>query len=462
MQTVVRGPILNPKSDGSVEFISDCVLIADSTGKSIEYVGPFDSEQHAHLNLRRADGLVIPPMLDCHIHIPQHPIRGRFLEGVGYDTPHGRLLAGLNRNVFPAEACCDDAAHTERVVWTFLRDTLAQGVVGGAAYMTVSALATQVALEILPAAWSVGFVLMNQNCPEYLRTDETTLAAHVDELAEQFGQRLIVTDRFAVSVSSPLRRRGVELAQRWNLRMQTHLNEQAGEKQFVERELYPHAGSYTSVYAQDGLLSRSPIMAHCVHMRGDEWDQLATAGAFVAHCPTSNALLGSGVMPLLPLRDRNLSYAICTDVGASPTTSLLAEMAQFLRVHEAVEAAATPSEAFYRVTLGAERVIGLAARPAAFAPGEPFSFLEVDVIGTIAENTFADSVIRDNLLGFVPARDEVRTAYEALRVGGLSDPAAQHTIDRDIAQTATRLEGRVSRVTLQGNAVYDRQDPERD
>src|SRR5205814_2287889 len=156
----------------------------------------------------------------------------RFMEGVGANPENGRLIAALNRNVFPAEARCADASVTEQIVREFLSDTLAKGVVGGAAYMTVHPRAVRIALEILPKTWSVGLVLMNMNCPEYLRTDEENLETAVRELASEFGRRLIVTDRFAVAVNTPLRRRGASLAGELGLRMQTHLNEQMPEKHF--------------------------------------------------------------------------------------------------------------------------------------------------------------------------------------------------------------------------------------
>jgi len=450
--------MLNPRADRSVEFIADGVIVSDTTGTRIEYVGPYDAEARSTLNPRQVDGLILPPLTDCHIHIPQHPIRGRFTEGVGDDTPNGRLLAGLERNVFPAEAHCDDAAVAERVVWRFLQDTLAQGVVGGAAYMTVSPIATRVALEILPPSWSVGLVLMNQNCPEYLRTDEFTLEHDVESLAGDFGKRLIVTDRFAVAVSTSLRRKAVDLARRFGLRTQTHLNEQLGEKAFVERMLYPHAGTYTNVYTADGLLDQAAILAHCVRMGDAEFDQVKSAGAFIAHCPTSNALLGSGVAPLDKIVERNIPYAICTDVGASPTTSLLAEIATFLRVHEGRSTVATPSEALFRVTLGADVVMQRPPRSASLAVGDPFSFIEVDTFGTVLPNASADSVIAATLLGYAPADASLRQAYDKLALAGLQLEPGLEAIEDDNAAVVSRLEGRVQRVTLSGQVVFDRND----
>ena len=265
----IRGPLLNPRNDGSVEFFPDAALIGDERGKIIA-VGHWNDVVAKYPNAqdraRIADGWILPPMLDAHIHIPQHPIRGRFLEGITGSPPGGPLLAGLERNVFPAEGRCADPAIARSVIEDFREDTLAHGVIGGAAYMTVHTPATRDALELLAPEWSVGLVLMEQFCPTYLRTDDANLDRDVASLASDFGRRLIVTDRFAGAVDSPLRRRGVELSRRFDLRMQTHLNEQRAEKAWIEG-LYPEAVSYTDVYARDGLLQRAPILAHCIQMR---------------------------------------------------------------------------------------------------------------------------------------------------------------------------------------------------
>ena len=161
-----------------------------------------------------------------------------------------------------------------------------------------------------------------------------------------------MTDRFAVAVATPLRVRGCALAGRFGLRTQTHLNEQLGEKELVETKLYPQRRSYTDVYRGDGLLDHECILAHCIHMRPEEWQIVADAGSAIAHCPTSNVMLGSGVMSLDTVVERQIPYAIATDVGASPTVSMLAEMGRFLQVHAGGSIHATPSEALWRATLG--------------------------------------------------------------------------------------------------------------
>jgi len=88
-------------------------------------------------------------------------------------------------------------------------------------------------------------------------------------------------------------------------------------------------------------------------------------------------LLGSGVMPLDEVIDREIPYALATDVGASPTVSMLAEMKQFLTVHENKSTHATPAEALYRATTAAAKLAGLSDQCGELAVGRPMSFIEV-------------------------------------------------------------------------------------
>jgi guanine deaminase len=380
LEQIVRGPVLYLRDNGEAVFHGDGVLAFDGSG-IIQFCGAWE-ELRRKISAdvprpRESDGVILPPLLDIHTHISQHPIRGRFAEGITDDMPGGRLLNSLKRNVFPAEVRCNDPEYAERLVREFLADTLSHGVVGGAAYMTVSAAAAEIALQILPPQWSVGMVLMNQNCPEDLRTDEANLDVDTQRLATRFGRRAIVTDRFAVSVSSPLRRRASKLAEKFSLRTQTHLNEQSAEKKFVEEDLYPDIGSYTDVYLRDGLFDHHCIVAHCIHMRPLEWEIVSSSGCAVAHCPTSNLLLGSGLMALEKVRERRIPYAIATDVGASGTVSMLAEIARFLKVHKN-SAHATPAEALFRATLAPANILELDRTLGRLEMGRPASFIEVE------------------------------------------------------------------------------------
>ena len=439
---IVRGPLLVPRDGGHVDFFVDGALACDEHGMLV-FAGAYAQFARTSVKsstdpltlalspgyggegtrLRTSRGVMLPPLVDAHIHIPQHPIRGHFIDGIPDDAPGGKLLSGLNKNVFPAEAKCHDPATAKRVVDAFARDTLSHGVVGGCAYMMVSARATDIALSTLPEMWNVGMVLMNQNSPDDLVTNEPSLEHDIEATARRYGSRVVVTDRFAVAVDSRLRSRASKLAAKLGLRTQTHLNEQIAEKKLVELDLYPDAGSYTNVYLRDGLLDHRCILAHCVHMRSDEWSIVRDTNSAVAHCPTSNLLLGSGRMNLDEVIARQILYAIATDVGASPTVSMLAEMGRFLAIHAGHSTHATPSEALYRATLAPARILGIDDRVGDLSVGKPMSFIEVDP----GSGRFTAPVpsVEDAIRSLIPA--------------DLDNPAPS-----------------VHRVTLAGKCVYDR------
>src|SRR4051794_17831579 len=121
-QTIL-GPILIPRPDGRVDFLPDGAIACDDSG-IITSIGPAEAGPPPALS-RRSRGLILPPFLDAHIHIPQHPIRGHFMDGVNANPTEGRLLAGLNRNVFPTEAKCEDASYTAAILEDFANATLA-------------------------------------------------------------------------------------------------------------------------------------------------------------------------------------------------------------------------------------------------------------------------------------------------------------------------------------------------
>jgi len=283
------------------------------------------------------------------------------------------------------------------------------------------------------------------------------------DLRARFGDRVIVTDRFAVAVDSPLRRRAVRVAEELGLRMQTHLNEQVREKRFVEETLYPDANSYTDVYERDGLLARDAILAHCVHMRDDEWELLARRRAAVAHCPTSNTLLGSGVLDLTRLTEHGIDYAICTDVGASPTTSLLVEMAQFLKVHRGHGHRATPSEALRRITIEPAKMLHVDHLVGRLEVGRPMSFVEVSGNSPAPRQGSVDDVILAALLDTswreidaTLQQPRCAAALSHLRASGLDVGAELKCLEDDVEATKRRLERKVMRVTLAGKTVWRR------
>ena len=117
--------------------------------------------------------------------------------------------------MFPAEGRCADPAIARAAIEDFREDTLAHGVIGGAAYMTVhtsgdAGRARAARPGVVTLVWSSWSGSARRIC----EPTRANLDDDVASLANDFGKRLIVTDRFAGAVDSPLRRRGVELSRR--------------------------------------------------------------------------------------------------------------------------------------------------------------------------------------------------------------------------------------------------------
>lgn len=385
----LRGAVLQPVAPDDAVFpdrpflyLPDAAVVTDARG-ILRYLGPVSGCPVPVGELEPA-GLLVPPLLDCHTHIPQFFIRGRFLEGLEALPPGKGLLQGLHRNVYPAEARCGDVESAAEVTEAFLQDTLAHGTLGGVAYMTSHPVATRVALQRLPDTWRVGLVLMNQNCPTALAITPAEARLAMEGLYRDFGARLVVTDRFAVAVTSSLRQMAARFAREHGLDTQTHLAEQPDELDTV-RQLYPQHATYTHVYEADGLLEAGCIVAHCVHLSEGEWHLLAQRRARVAHCPVSNTRLGSGRMDLASLHAAGVSWALCTDVGASPSTSLLHELRHFCRVHADGPAAplARPSVGLWHASVGARHAgridIG------GLRVDHPFAAVEFAAVGEAAD-----------------------------------------------------------------------------
>ncbi len=134
-----------------------------------------------------------------------------------------------------------------------------------------------------------------------------------------------VTPRFALSTSEAM----LEVCQTLlreheGLLFQTHLNENLEEIAEVAR-LFPWAADYLAVYERFGLSRPGAVMAHNVHPTDSELDRLAASGVTVAHCPSSNAALGSGLFPLRRHINAGVRCALGTDVGGGTGFGMLKE-----------------------------------------------------------------------------------------------------------------------------------------
>jgi guanine deaminase len=181
-----------------------------------------------------------------------------------------------------------------------------------------------------------------------------------------------VTPRFAFSASEAmLEVCETLLREHEELRFQTHLNENRSEIAGVAK-LFPWAADYLAVYERFHLVGRGSVLAHNVHPTAAELDRLAAAEAAVAHCPSSNAALGSGFFPLRRHIQAGVKCSLGTDVGGGTGFGMLKEGLQaYLMQRLAPDG--FPLDAthlLYLATRGGAEALDLGDKIGDFTPGK--------------------------------------------------------------------------------------------
>ncbi|MFV2063362.1 MAG: amidohydrolase family protein [Chloroflexota bacterium] len=323
----LRARLLTPLADGSTRWEPDGVLDVDPAGR-VAFAGPAAEWPALDSALDARPLVVMPGLIDTHVHIPQIPAAGL---GAGMD-----LLAWLERYVFPLEHEFD-VTTAEYLAPQVYRAMAAAGTTTFAGYGAIWAHSLDAcfrAAEEHGIRAILGKVMMDRITydDETPSVDvlEKTLSESV-ELCERWhgaaeGRlRYAFTPRFAVSCSADLLRESAALADHYDVTWQTHLSEDAREIATVA-EYFPDAIDYLDVYDRAGGLGRNALFAHSIHLSDREIERVVDAGAGVAHCPVSNMFISSGVMPLARNRAAGVRVGLGSDVAGAPELSIITQM----------------------------------------------------------------------------------------------------------------------------------------
>ncbi|WP_422013029.1 guanine deaminase [Roseateles sp.] len=264
-----------------------------------------------------AGHLVLPGFIDTHVHCPQ-------LEVIAsYGT---ELLDWLKRYTFPAECAFADPERSRVGAEVFLDALLASGTTSAVVFPTVHKTSAEALFDGAARRGMrlvTGKVLMDRHAPDGLRDDVVQAERDCIDLIDRFHGRdrlaYAVTVRFApTSTPEQLAMAGALCRADASLYMQTHVAENRAEVAWVA-ELYPDARSYLDVYERVGLVHERAVLAHGIWL--DEADKrlLASRGAQVAHCPSSNLFLGSG---LFDWPGASFNVSLASDVGGGTSLSL--------------------------------------------------------------------------------------------------------------------------------------------
>jgi guanine deaminase len=314
--------------------------------------------------------LVLPGFIDTHVHMPQLDVIA------SYGT---ELLDWLDTYTFPAEMRYADPAHAEAGALLFVDALLAHGTTSAMAFATVHPVAVD---ALFAAARSRGMrmltgrVLQDRHSPPGLCDPPDDVARVerecIDGIDRWHGRGRLgyaVTVRFApTSTPAQLAMAGGLCRADPSLWMQTHVAENRAEVAWAA-ELFPEARSYLDVYRRVGLLHPRSVLAHGIWIDDADRAALAESGAQIAHSPSSNLFLGSGLFGWRAAREAGVAVSLASDVGGGTHLSMLRTMAAAYQVQALAGQRLTAWCALHAATRGAAEALRLGDEIGSFDAG---------------------------------------------------------------------------------------------
>lgn len=427
----IRGSVLTYTGDALLEgldrtmrYESDAI-VAMANGKITHFGAAHKvrSQLPAGTKIREygKDVVILAGFIDCHVHYPQTQIIGS----------HGeQLIDWLNQYAFVAEQQFAKKAHAREVAKVFLKECLRAGTTTATVYCTVHPQSVDAFFEetsALNMRMIAGKVLMDRNAPRALTEtpkkgyDESK--ALIKKWHGKGRQLYCVTPRFAAaSTPEQMEMTGALWSEHPGTYLQSHVSENQGEVAWV-KELYPERKGYLDTYDHYKHLGPRAIYGHGIWLTEDELRRCHETGTAIAHCPTSNEFLGSGLFNLKNAKktERPVRVGLATDVGAGTSFSILQTLNEAYKVAQLNGNKLSAGQAFYLATRGTAQAL----------------YLD-DKIGSIAVGMEADVVVLD--LKSTPII-EYRMRYckdleEALFI--------QMTMGDDRAVLATYIAGRLA------------------
>ncbi|WP_296745008.1 guanine deaminase [Mesorhizobium sp.] len=406
MEKVFCGTAFHTPERGVVEMLRDVTIVVDNNGTIQQVLDPNEPGAGAAQERARQSGrfnglgpteVLIPGLVDLHIHAPQWPQLGKAL-----DAP---LEAWLQKYTFPLESRYEDLEFAQEIYTDLVATLLANGTTTAVYFATIhveaSLLLARICLERGQRAF-VGKVAMDDKdqCPDFYR--DASCEAGISE-TRAFIERLralapepdplvqpIITPRFIPSCSNDLLEGLGRLASQYDCRVQTHCSESDWETAFVQSRF---GKTDTQVLADYGLLREGTILAHANFVCDEDLDLIRKNSSAVAHCPLSNVYFANAVFPLRTALDRGVRVGLGTDISGGYSASVLDACRHALIAGRMRNGGVDPTlpmdrrgipgstisaaEAFWVATRGGAEALGINAGK--FAPGQKFDAVSLDL-----------------------------------------------------------------------------------
>ena len=381
--TIYRARVVDTPDDpftgGELRSADDAGLAV--TDGVIAARGDFAAVRADHPDAEVVDlrgGVLLPGLVDAHVHYPQV----RAIGALGMP-----LLEWLERCALPEELRLASVDYAREVAAEFVFGLVSAGtttslVFGSHFAPAVDALFTEAAR--VGVRVTSGLVVSDRGLPEPLLTTPERAYDEAMELAARWHgvgrARYAVTPRFSLSASDPvLAACAAVLGEVDGACFTSHVNENPVEVATVAT-LFPDRAHYVDTYDHHGLLGPRSVLAHDVHPTDTELAVLAARGTAVAHCPSSNAALGSGMFPLRRHVEAGVRVALGSDVGAGTGFSVFKEGLQAYFVQRLLGDAGlplAPAHLLHLATAAGAAALGLADTVGDLSPGKQFDAILV-------------------------------------------------------------------------------------
>lgn len=380
---ILKGQICYSTDPLTLETVEDGYLICRN-GQSAGVYREIPDDYKEFPLIDYGGKLIIPGLVDLHIHAPQYGYRA-----TGMDM---ELLDWLDQVTFPEEAKYHDEAYARSGYEIFADDMKNSATTRACVFATMHREPTELLMELLENTGlktMVGKVNMDRNSPDILKESsaEESLRETIqwlDGRAQEFENvQPILTPRFIPSCSDELMKGLAKLREQYRLPVQSHLSENRSETAWV-KELCPWASSYGDAYDSYGMYDEwgKTIMAHCVYLLEEEMQRMKEKGVFIAHCPQSNMNLASGIAPVRAFLEKGLKVGLGSDVAGGSSANMFRAMADAIqasklswRLIDDTKKPLLTKEAFYLATKGGGEFFG---KVGSFEAGYLFDAVVID------------------------------------------------------------------------------------
>ena len=362
--------------------------------------------------------IIMPGFIDTHVHYPQTDMIA---------SPAAGLLPWLETYTFPTERKFADTNHANEVASFFLDELLRCGTTTAMVYCTVHAESVEAfftASETRNLRMVAGKVLMDRNCPEFLRDSAESGARDSETLIKKWHKRgrqlYAITPRFAPTSTDAQMQLTGELARAYpDTYLQTHVAENTDEVAWV-KSLFPKARSYMDVYDHYGMLRPRAMFGHCIWLDDVDRRRMAESQSAVAICPTSNLFLGSGLFDFERADAQQVSLSLASDVGGGTSFSMLQTMNEAYKVARLGGTFLPALRMFYLATLGGARAMHLEGTIGNFFSGAEADFIVLDPHATplLARRTARTDSLEELLFAIALLGDD-RTVAATYAAGEL-------------------------------------------